>query len=214
MAELNELFENNRKWANAIEADNPGLLQELAEKQDPSYMWIGCSDSRVPANEVVGLLPGDLFVHRNIANLVVHTDFNCLSALQFAVDTLHVEHIIICGHYGCGGIRAALDPNPHGLVDNWLRHISDQYRSQRLEILRIPDPEAQVDRLCEINVETQVHNVARNTIVREAWRQNTALSVHGWIYDMKTGLIKDLDVTLSSLEDLHDLEHRMSDKNS
>ncbi len=212
MSDTDHLFESNRKWAAAMEEQRPGFFEQLAEQQAPKYMWIGCSDSRVPANEVVGLHPGELFVHRNVANLVVHTDFNCLSALQFAVDTLNVEHIIVCGHYGCGGIHAALDPNPHGLVDNWLRHIADLFRRKRMEILRIDDPDAQVDRLCELNVESQVLNVARNTVVREAWRQNRELAVHGWIYEMHSGLLKDLDVSISSLEDLHDREHGLIDE--
>jgi carbonic anhydrase len=212
MSDTDHLFESNRKWAAAMEEQRPGFFEQLAEQQAPKYMWIGCSDSRVPANEVVGLHPGELFVHRNVANLVVHTDFNCLSALQFAVDTLNVEHIIVCGHYGCGGIHAALDPNPHGLVDNWLRHIADLFRRKRMEILRIEDPDAQVDRLCELNVESQVLNVARNTVVREAWRQNRELAVHGWIYEMHSGLLKDLDVSISSLEDLHDREHGLIDE--
>ncbi len=170
----------------------PDFFERLVRQQAPRYLWIGCSDSRVPANEIVGLLPGELFVHRNIANLVVHTDLNCLSVLQYAVDVLSVEHIIVCGHYGCGGIAAAHRAAPLGLVDNWLRHIQDIHESHRLELDALGDETGALDRLCELNVLAQARNVCRTTVVQDAWESGQGLTVHAWIYRLSDGLLKDL----------------------
>jgi carbonic anhydrase len=198
MSSLQNLIANNRSWAAKIEAREPGFFARLTAQQAPGYLWIGCSDSRVPANEIVGLLPGELFVHRNVANVVVHSDLNCLSVLQFAVDVLRVEHVIVCGHYGCGGIRAALDRDSHGLIDNWLRHVQDVERDYQHELERIADPQQREDRLCELNVAEQVRNVGRTTIVQDAWRRGHAVQVHGWIYGLKDGLITDLRINPNS----------------
>ena len=189
-----KLLENNRAWAADRIKRDPGFFTRLEKLQSPEYLWIGCSDSRVPANEIVGLDPGELFVHRNVANVVVHTDLNCLSVLQFAVDVLKVKHVIVCGHYGCGGIRAALDRNTHGLIDNWLRHVEDVERDYQHELDGITDPQQREDRLCELNVAEQIRNVARTTIVQDAWRRGHAVQLHGWIYGLKDGLIADLGV--------------------
>jgi len=190
MDELKKLFDNNRRWARRM----GGTFKKLAKQQAPAYLWIGCSDSRVPANEIVGMLPGELFVHRNIANLVVHTDLNCLSVIQFAVDVLKIRHIIVCGHYGCSGVRAALMKERHGLVDNWLRHIQD-VRQQHASRLRGGD---RADRLCELNVIEQVQNVCRTSIVEDAWARGQPLTVHGWIYGIHDGLLRDLRFTAAS----------------
>jgi len=195
---LQHLFEKNRKWSQRIKARDPLFFDTLAEQQAPKYLWIGCSDSRVPANEIVDLLPGELFVHRNVANVVVHTDLNCLSVLQYAVDVLAVEHVIVCGHYGCGGVRAALAGASLGLIDNWLRHVQDIRDRHRDEIDDIADESARIDRLCELNVVAQVQHVCQTTIVGDAWRRGQALSVHGWIYSLQDGLLRDLHVTQSS----------------
>ena len=197
MNSLPELFDNNRRWARRIVDHDPDFFRSLAEQQLPKYLWIGCADSRVPANEIVGLRPGELFVHRNVANVVVHTDLNCLSVLQFAVDVLKVKHVIVCGHYGCGGISAALDREAHGLIDNWLRHVQDVERDYQHELDGIADPQRREDRLCELNVAEQVRNVARTTIVQDAWRRGHAVQVHGWIYGLKDGLITDLRINAS-----------------
>ena len=191
MRELPELFASNQAWAAKRTADDPEFFSRLAEQQAPRFLWIGCSDSRVPANEIVGRQPGEVFVHRNVANLVIHTDLNCLSVLQFAVDVLHVEHVIVCGHYGCGGIRAAWQSTPLGLIDNWLRHVqnvADRYRSR---LAWLPDDTA-LDRLCELNVLEQAANVCRTTIVQGAWERGQQLAVHGWVYDLRDGLLRDL----------------------
>ena len=198
MNKLPELFANNRRWAAATEQRHPGFFGELSAQQSPRYLWIGCSDSRVPANEIVGLDPGELFVHRNVANVVVHTDLNCLSVLQFAVEVLSVQHVIVCGHYGCGGVRAALDRDSHGLIDNWLRHVEDVQRAHQSELAQLPSAQARVDRLCELNVIEQVSNIARTTIVQDAWRRGHALTLHGWIYGLTDGLLHDLGVSQSS----------------
>lgn len=187
-----DLFAQNRAWAAERVRRDPGFFARLAAQQAPGYLWIGCSDSRVPANEIVGLDPGELFVHRNVANLVVHTDLNCLSVLQFAVDELEVRHIIVCGHYGCGGVRAAIDGHAHGLIDNWLRHVQDVQRTHAARLAGLASLEARVDRLCELNVIEQVRNVARTTIVQEAWRRGQPLDLHGWIYGLADGLLRDL----------------------
>jgi len=195
MRTLAGLFENNRKWARRITERDPDFFQRLSAQQSPRYLWIGCSDSRVPANEIVGLLPGELFVHRNVANVVVHSDLNCLSVLQYAVDVLKVEHVIVCGHYGCGGVRAAYQNASFGLIDNWLRHVQD-VRDRHPELFAdAPDENAAVDMLCELNVIEQARDVCQTTIVQDAWRRDQPLAVHGWIYDLRDGLLRDLDCT-------------------
>jgi carbonic anhydrase len=202
MITLPHLFENNKKWASEISAANPDFFSGLAAQQSPEYLWIGCSDSRVPANEIVGLLPGELFVHRNIANLVIHTDMNCLSVLQYAVDILKVKHVIVCGHYGCGGVMAAMEDRPHGLVDNWLRHIRDiQQRHGRILECIENEPE-RIRRLCELNVVEQVINAVNTTIIKDGWKRGQHIVVHGWIYDIADGMLKDLGVSISSPADL------------
>ena len=194
--DISHLFDNNRAWADQMVAQDPQFFARLSSAQTPEFLWIGCSDSRVPANEIVGLLPGELFVHRNVANVVVHTDLNCLSVLQFAVDVLKVKHVIVCGHYGCGGIRAALEKQSHGLIDNWLRHVQDVERDYEDELQMVADPRAKEDRLCELNVAEQVRNIARTTIVQDAWRNGHDVQLHGWIYGLKDGIITDLGVSL------------------
>ena len=196
--QLDDLFENNRAWAKSLTARDPEFFARLAQQQQPKYLWIGCSDSRVPANEIVGLPPGGVFVHRNIANVVVHTDLNCLSVVQFAVDVLHVEHIIVTGHYGCGGVNAALDGANHGLIDNWLRHIQDVADAHAHELSGIHDLQARGNRMCELNVLAQVSNVSRTTVVRDAWSRGQELAVHGWIYDLADGHLRDLGTTLTA----------------
>jgi carbonic anhydrase len=199
MATLDHLFANNRKWSQRIKARDPQFFDTLARQQTPKYLWIGCADSRVPANEIVDLLPGELFVHRNVANVVVHTDLNCLSVIQYAVDVLAVEHVIVCGHYGCGGVRAALSSSSLGLIDNWLRHVQDVRDRNRPAIDAAAGDEARADLLCELNVVTQVRNVCQTTIVQDAWRRSQSLSVHGWIYSLQDGLLRDLHVSQSGL---------------
>lgn len=195
MAGVDHLFENNRRWSERIKSRDPHFFDTLARQQSPQYLWIGCSDSRVPANEIVDLLPGELFVHRNVANVVVHTDLNCLSVLQFAVDVLAVQHVIVCGHYGCGGIRAAVAPASLGLIDNWLRHVQDVRDRNVAALEELSDEEARIDRLCELNVAAQVRHVCQTTIVQDAWRRGQALSVHGWVYSLQDGLLRDLRVS-------------------
>ena len=193
---LDRLLQNNRAWAADRLQRDPGFFSRLEQIQRPEFMWIGCSDSRVPANEIVGLDPGELFVHRNVANIVVHTDLNCLSVLQFAVDVLQVKHVIVCGHYGCGGIHAATEKQEHGLIDNWLRHVQDVERDYEDELAMIADPVKRENRLCELNVTEQVRNVSRTTIVQDAWRRGHDVQLHGWIYGLKDGLISDLRVRI------------------
>jgi carbonic anhydrase len=200
MKTLKHLFDRNLEWATAIKEKQPEFFSELAEQQTPEYLWIGCSDSRVPANQIVDLPPGKVFVHRNIANLVVHTDLNCLSVLQFAVDVLKVKHVIVCGHYGCGGIRAAMDDQEHGLIDNWLRHVRDVIRLNSEKFTGLTHDES-YDLLCELNVEEQVENVCKTTIVRNAWKRGDDLSIHGWIYNIKTGILKDLDTCVTAADE-------------
>jgi carbonic anhydrase len=207
MPGLKELFENNRRWAAGIAADDPDFFSRLACQQSPGYLWIGCADSRVPANQIVGLLPGELFVHRNVANVVVHTDLNCLSVLQYAVDVLGVRDVIVCGHYGCGGVRAALDPARHGLIDNWLRHVGDVARASAPALAAL-EGEARVDALCERNVVAQVLNVSETTVVQDAWRRGQHLAVHGWIYRLEDGLLRDLDVSIAAPEDVDVVRQR------
>jgi carbonic anhydrase len=198
MQTLSHLFENNRAWAGRIQRKDPEFFLKLSRQQSPTYLWIGCSDSRVPANEIVGLLPGELFVHRNIANLVVHTDLNCLSVLQFAVDILKVRHVIVCGHYGCSGVQAALRRERIGLSDNWLRHVQDVREKHLADAGE--DSEAS-DRLCELNVIEQVANVCHTTIARDAWERGQGLTVHGWIYGLQDGLLRDLNVTVADFDE-------------
>ncbi|MFQ3226167.1 MAG: carbonic anhydrase [Lentimonas sp.] len=197
MNSLPQLFENNRNWAKQINAEDPDFFSKLSKQQSPKYLWIGCADSRVPANQITGLMPGDIFVHRNIANLVVHTDLNLLSVLQYAVDALKIEHIIICGHYGCGGVRAALEDQPHGLVDNWLRNIEDVAEAN-LEILNPLEKDARVDRLCELNVLHQAKNLSRTTVLQEAWTRKQSVDIHSWIYSLEDGHIRTLAETINS----------------
>lgn len=197
MNPLDELIKNNRRWAESSLRADPEFFRRLVSQQTPRYLWIGCADSRVPANEIVGLLPGELFVHRNVANLVVHTDLNCLSVLQYAVDVLKVEHIIVTGHYGCGGIIAAHRAVPLGLIDNWLRHIQDVADRHRATLENLTQENDRLDRLCELNVLEQAANVCRTTIVQDAWRREQPLSVHAWIYRLTDGLVQDLGFSAS-----------------
>jgi carbonic anhydrase len=198
MQTINHLFDNNKAWAARILQQSPDFFLKLSRQQFPKYLWIGCSDSRVPANEIVGLLPGELFVHRNVANLVVHTDLNCLSVMQFAVDILKIDHIIVCGHYGCSGVQAALRRERLGLSDNWLRHLEDVRQKHEA---RIGDGCSASDRLCELNVIEQVVNVCHTTIARDAWERGQKLAVHGWIYGLQDGLLRDLNVTVADFRD-------------
>ena len=198
MKDLNRLLDQNKAWARGIKASDPDFFQSLAIQQTPQYLWIGCSDSRVPATQLVGMAPGDMFVHRNVANVVVHTDFNCLSVMQYAVDVLFVEHIIVCGHHGCGGVKAAMDNLQFGLIDNWLRHVQDVVHIHHDELSRIEDETQRFNRLCELNVMEQVINVSRTTIVQNAWERGQELVVHGWIYGLEDGLLRDLGVSRDS----------------
>ena len=200
MASTKELFENNIEWAERIKAEDPLFFQRLAQQQSPEYLWIGCSDSRVPANEIVGLLPGEIFVHRNVANMVIHTDLNCLSVIQYAVAVLRVKHIIVCGHYGCGGVAAALRSERHGLIDNWLRHIKDIYFRSQEEFTACVDEAERIDLMCEYNVVEQVANVCHTTIVQDAWKRGQELMVHGWIYSIRDGVLRDLEVSFDAPE--------------
>jgi carbonic anhydrase len=198
---LDELFESNRRWAAETERRSPGFFTKLLEQQAPQYLWIGCADSRVPANELVGLLPGELFVHRNVANVVVHTDLNCLSVMQFAVDALRVQHIIVVGHSGCGGVRAALEDRRFGLADNWLRHVQD-VRNKHLTWLDGLPEARRVDALCELNVLEQAVNACQTTVVRDAWARGQGVVVHGWVYGLHNGLLEDLSMTVAAPEDV------------
>jgi carbonic anhydrase len=204
METLNNLFENNRRWAERLRAQNPAFFRELSQQQSPQYLWIGCSDSRVPATQLVDLQPGEMFVHRNVANVVVHTDLNCLSVLQFAVEVLRVRHVIVCGHYGCGGVQAALRGTKLGLIDNWLRHVQDVIQRHTLALEGIEDEARRSDRLCELNVVEQVFNVGQTTVVEGAWARGQELTLHGWVYSLENGLLRDLSVTASSTRELHD----------
>ncbi len=202
MGSLSHLLENNRQWASDRIAQQKDFFRRLANIQSPKYLWIGCSDSRVPANEIVALDPGELFVHRNVANVVVHTDLNCLSVIQYAVEVLHVEHIIVVGHYGCGGVRAAMQNKRLGLIDNWLRHIQDVNNKYRDIIEAAGSTDKQVDRLCELNVIEQALNVAETTIIQDAWAKGQSLQVHGWVYGLQDGIIRDLKITMDSADDM------------
>jgi len=208
MSKLPELFANNRAWAEGIVKDRPDFFQKLSSQQNPKYLWIGCSDSRVPANEIIGLMPGEVFVHRNVANVVVHTDLNCLSVLQYAVDVLKVEHVIVCGHYGCGGVQAAYGDASFGLIDNWLRHVKDVKEKYEEDISIRPTQETRLDRLCELNVIEQVLHVCRTTIALDAWKRGQALTVHGWVYRLQSGMLKDIGVDVSSGNELQELLSR------
>ncbi len=198
MRALSHLFANNRAWAAEMTRQDPDFFRRLTSQQAPQYLWIGCSDSRVPANQIVGLLPGEMFVHRNVANVVVHADLNCLSAIQFAVEVLHVGHVIVCGHYGCGGVLAALRDDKLGLVDNWLRHVQDVRWKHQAQLDALASDPQRHHRLCELNVIEQVVNVSQTTVVREAWARGQALTVHGWVYDLRDGLLRDLGMCVST----------------
>src|SRR5215212_8659768 len=199
MKDLKRLLDQNRSWAESIKANDPDFFQTLAKQQSPTFLWIGCSDSRVPATQLVGMVPGEMFVHRNVANVVVHTDFNCLSVMQYAVDVLKVEHIIVCGHHGCGGVKAAMDNPQLGLIDNWLRHVQDVLHEHE-ELLSGLDEETRFERLCELNVIEQVLSVGQTTIVQGAWQRGQELVVHGWIYGLEDGLVRDLGISIDHAE--------------
>ena len=198
MTEIDHLFKNNRVWAEQINQEDPNFFKSLSEQQNPEYLWIGCSDSRVPANELLGMQPGEVFVHRNIANQVIHTDLNCLSVIQYAVEILHVKHIIVCGHYGCGGVQASLETESFGLIDNWLRHIKDVYRFHKEKLDCITNSKEKVNTLCELNVIEQVANVSNTTILRNAWERKQNIKVHGFVYNLQDGILKNLNVTSPS----------------
>ena len=200
MKDLHRLLDQNRAWAESIKANDPDFFQTLAKQQTPRFLWIGCADSRVPSTQLAGMKPGEMFVHRNVANLVVHTDFNCLSVMQYAVDVLKVEHIIVCGHDGCGGVKAAMRNLQFGLIDNWLRHVQDVVHEHEEELAKIEDENERLDRLCELNVIEQVRNVGRTTIVQSAWQRGQELVVHGWIYGLQDGLLRDLGVTIDNAD--------------
>jgi carbonic anhydrase len=202
MKDLKHLLDRNKEWAEGIKASDPDFFQALAKQQSPTFLWIGCSDSRVPATQLVGMVPGELFVHRNVANVVVHTDFNCLSVMQYAVDVLKVDHIIVCGHHGCGGVKAAMDNPQLGLIDNWLRHVQDVLHEHQDLLANIEDEEKRLDRLCELNIIEQVLNVGRTTIVQGAWQRGQELVVHGWIYGLQDGLLRDLGVSIDNAQGL------------
>ena len=199
---LQNLFDSNRAWSESVRAQQPDFFEKLAHQQFPQYLWIGCSDSRVPANQVVGLVPGEVFVHRNVANVVVHTDLNCLSVIQYAVEVLHVKHIIVCGHYGCGGIQAALSNQKLGLIDNWLRHVQDVRHKHAFKLNTIADETQRADRLCELNVIEQVLNVCQTTVVQDAWLRGQELAVHGWIYGLRDGRLHDLKMCVTKADEL------------
>lgn len=198
MSTIDHLFENNKKWANRITDKNPQFFQSLSQQQSPEYLWIGCSDSRVPANQLLGMPPGEIFVHRNIANQVIHTDLNCLSVIQYAVEALKVKHIIVCGHYKCGGISAAFDDKSHGLIDNWLRHIQDVYRFNKEKLDAITDENERLNLMCDLNVIEQVANVCNTTILRNAWNNKQDVTVHGLVYNLHDGILKDLKVSVNN----------------
>ncbi|MDP8217838.1 MAG: carbonate dehydratase [Candidatus Theseobacter exili] len=208
MRVLKDLFDENRKWAEKIKKSDPDFFTKLSKQQNPEYLWIGCSDSRVPATEIVNKMPGEFFVHRNIANVVVHTDLNCLSVIQYAVEVLRIKHIIVCGHYGCGGIKAAMDNREHGLIDNWLRNIKDVYRLHQDRIDALEKEDEKHDLLCELNVVEQVYNICHTTIVQNAWKSGQNLTVHGWIYSIEDGILKDLNVCISNRDEISHV-HRM-----
>lgn len=211
MSTLRPLFDNNQRWSARLCAEDPGFFERLSRQQSPEYLWIGCSDSRVPANEIIGLAPGEVFVHRNIANLVVHSDLNCLSVIQFAVDVLQVRHIMVVGHYGCGGVQAVLSGTKIGLSDNWLQHVHDVRAGHGTSIARLAPGQNKVDFVCELNVVEQVFNVCRTTIVQEAWRRGQPLQVHGWIYGLRDGLLRDIAVTVAGADEVAARRHAALD---
>ena len=204
MKRLDKLLSNNRIWAAGVRSREPDFFTRLSQLQAPEYLWIGCSDSRVPANQITGLAPGEVFVHRNVANIVVHADLNCLSVLQYAVDVLKVKHVIVCGHYGCGGVTAAHDNLKLGLIDNWLRHVQDVAQKHRDALAAIPSREGRITRLCELNVIEQAVNVAQTTVVQDAWARGQELAVHGWAYDLNDGVIRDLKMSMDGPGELED----------
>lgn len=204
MKDLKRLLDQNRAWAESIKANDPEFFPTLAKQQSPTFLWIGCSDSRVPATQLVGMVPGEMFVHRNVANVVDHTDFNCLSVLQYAVDVLKVDHVIVCGHHGCGGVKAAMDNLQLGLIDNWLRHVQDVLQEHEELLSYFDDLGERLDRLCELNVIEQVLNVGRTTIVQGAWQRGQELVVHGWIYGLQDGLLRDLGISIDNAAGLND----------
>ena len=203
MKDLKRLLDQNKVWAENIKANDPEFFQTLAKQQLPRFLWIGCADSRVPATQLVGMVPGEMFVHRNVANVVDHTDFNCLSVMQYAVDVLKVEHIIVCGHHGCGGVKAAMDNLQLGLIDNWLRHVQDVLHEHEESLSRVEDENKRFDNLCELNVIEQVLNVGRTTIVQSAWQRGQELVIHGWIYGLEDGLLRDLGVSIDNHEEMN-----------
>lgn len=211
MHTLKNLLDNNKKWSKTVKEQRPAFFADLAKQQNPEYVWIGCSDSRVSASNIVGLMPGEVFVHRNIANLVVHTDMNCLSVIQYAVEVLKVKHIIVCGHYGCGGVKAALENKRHGLIDNWLRHIQDTANLYDEILSQFDDEAEKTDKLCELNVIEQVLNVANTTIVQNAWERKQDLTIHGWIYNLNDGIINDLNICLINKIELKTLRRHLFD---
>jgi carbonic anhydrase len=204
VSKLDVLFEKNRDWALSVKKSDPLFFEKLSAQQSPEYLWIGCSDSRVPANQIVGLMPGEIFVHRNVANMVVHTDLNCLTVLQYAVDVLQVKHVMVVGHYGCGGVAAAYENADNGLIDNWLRNIKDVQHHHQLQLDAIEDKTQRLELLCELNVVSQVANVCHTTIVQNAWQRGQPLAIHGWVYSLKDGLLKDLNCTVDSIEQVAD----------
>ena len=209
---LEHLLAKNKQWAQRIKDDDPSFFQQLSSQQKPRYLWIGCADSRVPCTQLVDLLPGEMFVHRNVANLVIHTDFNCLSVMQYAIDVLQVEHIIVCGHYRCGGIQAALQNQQFGLIDNWLRHVQDVIAKYKNYLDKFVTEQERLDQLCELNVIEQVFNVCENTLVRHAWNRGQKLTVHGWIYGVEDGLLRDLSLNVSSIEEMKSSVHHLFTK--
>lgn len=211
MPKIRQLIENNSAWAARMLKQDPEFFDKLVAQQSPEYLWIGCSDSRVPANQVVGMAPGELFVHRNVANQVIQTDFNCLSVVQYAVETLKVKHILVVGHYGCGGVRAATESCSHGLVDHWLFPIKDIYRENHDELEAIESEKERIDRLCELNVIEQVRNLAKTTIIQQAWDRGQELTIHGWVYSIEDGLVRDMDVTVRDRESLERIYHFVED---
>jgi carbonic anhydrase len=206
MLKIRQLIENNKQWATKKRTEDPEFFQNLVAQQNPEYLWIGCSDSRVPANQVVGMAPGELFVHRNVANQVIQTDFNCLSVVQYAVDVLKVKHILVVGHYGCGGVQAAIDSTSHGLVDNWLFQIRDIHREYRQQLVGLA-PRPLLDRMCELNVMEQVRNLAKTTIIQSAWDRGQEVNLHGWVYSIEDGLVRDMKVTVDSRAALDEIYH-------
>ncbi len=206
MRVLNNLFDQNKKWADKVKESDPDFFLNLSKQQSPQYLWIGCSDSRVPANQIIDLPPGEVFVHRNIANVVVHTDLNCLSVIQYAVEVLKVKHIIVCGHYGCGGIQASMENKGHGLIDNWLQNIKDVYRYHQTQIDALPNKKDKLNLLCEFNVVEQVANVCHTTVVQKAWQAKQELTVHGWIYKIEDGILKDLGVCITGVDEMNQMQ--------